>query len=396
MSRRYLYIDVNATFTNPTRNLLPLAFLKTGDVRFFGPGHVSSDCLARGLTSFIEAEGPFDLVISNTLVLFSNSDDPARYAATLLSSYAYAGPKDDLLYLPIIAKQFTSLSLPRVAILLENDFYNWTAREADKILSAADYFIGFGEEFSPLRSELPHLGEERFANIATDIWTEFSRSYRNRIASLLHFISDAEFMISPLSTRVLPWSVMGVQYHARAVARDGLKRAGIDPVTDTKLRKVVSLLKKTRIMRGEKRWVQKALNNSFAARMAATRYSYTCGSGLKMPIRKFFEIPALGCLLVCRPFKGFEAAGFLDGVNCIISEPDNLADLHFSLIAEPERAEAIARAGQAFILERHSLDARAQDLKLSLEAIAAKRFSGSYWYEGRHHLRESVQRSDAS
>lgn len=395
MSGRYLYVDVNATFINPTRNLLPLALLKAGEVRFFGPGHVSSDCLARGLSSFIDAEGPFDLVISNTLVLFSDTIDPAHYASTLLSSYAYSGPKDDLLYLPVIAKQFSSLTLPRIAILLENDFYNWTKREAEKILASADYFIGFGEEFSPLCAELPYLGEERFANLATDVWAEFSRKNSNRIASLLHFISDAEFMISPLSSRSLSWSVMGVQYHARSVARDGLNRAGIDPVTDTKLRKVVSLLKKTRLMRGEKRWVQKALNNSFAARMATTRYSYTCGSGLQMPIRKFFEIPAVGCLLVCRPFRGFAAAGFQDGVNCIIAEPDQLADLHFSLIAEPERAEAIARAGQAFILDRHSLDARGRDLNAVFGAIAAEKFQGSSWIDGHHHVREPLLRSGA-
>jgi hypothetical protein len=146
-------------------------------------------------------------------------------------------------------------------------------------------------------------------------------------------------------------------------------------------------------MRGEKRWVQKALNNSFAARMAATRYSYTCGSGLQMPIRKFFEIPSVGCLLVCRPFKGFEAAGFIDGVNCIIAEPDHLTDLHFTLTAEPEHAESIARAGQALVLHRHSLDARAQDLRLILDAIATKRFEGSFWRDGQHQLRESALRS---
>ena len=49
MKRRYLYVDVNATFTNPTRNLLPLALLKAADIRFFGPGHVTSERLARGL-----------------------------------------------------------------------------------------------------------------------------------------------------------------------------------------------------------------------------------------------------------------------------------------------------------------------------------------------------------
>ena len=387
MTRRFLFVDVNASFVNPTRNLLPLAFLKAGDTRFFGPGYVSSECLARGLSSFIDQEGPFDVVVSNTLVLFSDSGDPAHYAATLSASYAYHGPKEDLLYLPIIAKQFSALTLPRVAILLENDFYNWTSYEADKILARSDFFIGFGEEFSPFRADLPHLHQERFAKSATDVWTDFSRSHRNKIASLLHFISDAEFLISPLSSRTLPWSVMGVQYHARSVARDALKRAGIDPVTDTKFRKFISLLKKTHVMRGEKRWVQKALNANFMSRLAQTRYSFTCGSGLEMPIRKFFEIPAVGSLLVCRAFKGFEAAGFSDGVNCLVAEPDDLADVHFELTAHPERYEAMARAGQKLILESHSVDARARDLGAILNAITAKTFHGSQWIAGRHILR---------
>ena len=396
MTTRFLFVDVNANFVNPTRNLLPLALLKAGDTRFFGPGYVSSECLARGLSSFIDQEGPFDVVISNTLVLFSDSGDPAHYASTLLTSYAYNGQQEDLLYLPIIARQFAALALPRVAILLENDFYNWTAREADKILSCADFFIGFGEEFSPLRAELTHLQQERFAKSATDIWSDFSRLHRARVASLLHFISDAEFLISPLSSRALPWSVMGVQYHARSVARDALQRAGIDPVTDTKFRKFISLLKKTHVMRGEKRWVQKALNGSFMSRLAQTRYSFTCGSGLEMPIRKFFEIPAVGCLLVCRRFRGFEEAGFRDGVNCLVAEPDDLADIHFELNANPERCEAMARAGQKLILDQHSVDARARDLSLTLKAMVSNHFHGSHWIDGHHVLRPPAAKSEAS
>ena len=108
MSLRYLFVDVNASFVNPTRNLIPLALLKVGGFRFFGPGYVSSEVLARGLKAYVEEEGPFDLVVSNTLVLFSDTTDPARYAATLRAAYAYQGAPDDLLFLPIIASQFSS------------------------------------------------------------------------------------------------------------------------------------------------------------------------------------------------------------------------------------------------------------------------------------------------
>ena len=395
MSKRFLYVDVNASFINPTRNLIPLALLKVGDFRFFGPGHVSSDVLARGLKAFVEEEGPFDLVVSNTLVLFSDSSDPARYAATLRAAYAYQGAPDDLLFLPIIASQFSSLTCPRVALLLENDFYNWTSKERDRVEACADFFIGFGEEFSPFQAEMPHLKDERFAGLSTDIWANFVRNRREQIASLLHFVSDAEFHITPLSLRNEPWSVMGVQYHARQVARDVLIAEGLQPIIDTRLRKFVSLLKKSGILRGEKRWVQKALNTDFSNRIAATRYSYTCGSGLMMPIRKFFEIPAAGSVLICRPFAGFEAAGFRDGENCIIAEPQNLAAVHADLSGDPERAERIARAGQQMILNRHSLSARADDLSMIVDAIADGQFSGSSWQNGRHRLRARSERSAA-
>ena len=157
MRKRLLYVDINASFINPTRSLLPIALMQACDVTFFGPGHVSSDVLARGLPAFIDAHGTFDVAASNTLVLFAETADPVRYAAAVQGSYVYEGPQEDLLFLPIIARQFKALALPRLAILLENDFYNWTERERDWIDQSADVFIGFGEEFSPYKSELPNL-----------------------------------------------------------------------------------------------------------------------------------------------------------------------------------------------------------------------------------------------
>ena len=98
---------------------------------------------------------------------------------------------------------------------------------------------------------------------------------------------------------------------------------------------------------------------------------------------------------MCRAFQGFEAAGFQHGVNCVVSEPDDLADLHFKLSAHADDYEAIARAGQSLILERHSVDARARDLSVILHAIASKDFHGSQWVEGRHVLRSPHKQSAA-
>lgn len=384
---RVLYVDANASFINPTRNLLPIAFMAAADVTFFGPGHVASDRLACGLAAFIDKHGPFDLVASNTLVLFSDMKDPAAYAETVRRAYAYEGVPDDLHYLPVLAKQFAALSMPRLAVLLENDFYNWTERERDLIESRADVFIGFGEELSPYLQDMPYLKMERFASLATDIWAAFARTNRTRIASLPHFVSDAEFHMTALSAREHDWSIMGVQYHARGVARDALRAKAIEPVMDTPFRRLLNLARRLRMMRGEKRLVQRFLNQDFGDRIASTRYSYTCGSGLMMPIRKFFEIPAAGAVLVCRPFYGFAALGFEDGVNCIISEPERIGDVHQRLQADPDLAQRIARAGQKFVFKRHGLAARADDLALVIKSIADRTFMGSEWVAGQHRLR---------
>jgi hypothetical protein len=188
---------------------------------------------------------------------------------------------------------------------------------------------------------------------------------------------------------------MGVQYHARQVARDALLKSDITPVIDTRLRKLLFLLKKLRLVRGEKRLVQKLLNADFMARIAATRYSYTCGSALDMPIRKFFEIPASGSVLVCRPFHGFKDAGFIDGKNCMIVEPEQIIDAHRSLLADPDLAQRLASSGQHLVMEKHSLDARSRHLASIVEAIAQGRFKGSHWMEGEHRLRTAALGSAA-
>ena len=393
MTARLLHIDVNATFINPTRNLLPVALAQGCETRFFGPGYVTTEVLARGLAAFIATEGPFDVISSNSLVLFAEKPTLSAYMTAIRKAYAFSWDENDLAYLAIIAADFIAQPIPRLVILLENDFYNWTERDIERINQAGDYFIGFGEEFCPFLKDMPFLSRERFAALATDHWAEFCRSQRHRVGSMLHFVADTEVDVTPLPVRPEAWSVMGVQYHSRQVARDTLKANSVEPVIDTRLRKLVSLLKKLRLLGREKRFIQTLLNGDFAQRLRACRYSFTCGSALDMPIRKFFEIPASGALLVCRPFHGFAAAGFEDGVNCVVSDPEALGAVHQQAEAAKHMFGAIAAAGQKLIVERHSVAARAEHFAVIIEAIAERRFFGSHWEAGEHRLRPMPVRS---
>ena len=57
---KILALDANVTYMNPTRNLMPVLLAQLGDVRFYGPGYVSSSELKLGLKEFILKHGPFD------------------------------------------------------------------------------------------------------------------------------------------------------------------------------------------------------------------------------------------------------------------------------------------------------------------------------------------------
>jgi hypothetical protein len=99
-------------------------------------------------------------------------------------------------------------------------------------------------------------------------------------------------------------------------------------------------------------------------------------------VRKFFEIPALGSVLVCMPCNGFEALGFENGVNAMVARPDQIPEVHAFLEAHPEEAQNIADAGRELIWEKHTVQARAAQLAASLDAILSGRFKGSYWEKG--------------
>src|SRR5262249_4293923 len=130
-----LYIDINASFLVPTRGLIPLALQRAGNVVFFGPGHVDEETLNRGLGAFADATGPFDVALTNTHILFADAYDRPASPAVFERHYDLAFPAFQVMSLSAIAKEFERLSIPRVGILLENDYYNWTSREISKLES---------------------------------------------------------------------------------------------------------------------------------------------------------------------------------------------------------------------------------------------------------------------
>ena len=381
---RLLFVDVNATFINPTRNLLPQLLCEVGSVKFFGPGYVTRDVLDQGLRRFVDAEGPFDFLFTNTHVTRALPD--GQISPGYRTSYALSFPYDDLSALSDIRLDWASIDIPRVILLFENDFYNFTEDQIDELDRNADFLVGLGQELFGLLAELPKLGNEPWGARANDNWANYVRRQPQRIVSMPLFVGEAEFSRRRLAHRSIEWSIPGSQYRARLDAAEVFREAGIEFDSRNPAYLLQLIRQKLRILRRERLFTQRIVNLLFWMQLERSRYVYTCGSGLEIPVRKVFEIPASGAVLVCSPFRGFEALGFRHWENAIVAPPKDLPTVHRQLMADAQRAQSIADSGRQLVTSKHSISARARDLRRTLSAIRARSFGGSRWEKGQFTL----------
>lgn len=380
---RVLWIDVDARFLNRTRNLLPFCLASECDVKFYGPGYTSGDTLSAGLTSFLGENGPFDVLVTSPHIAFASLAKLSSIDQVYQRNYAFKFNISHLQSIVQIAQDLVECKLPRVGFFLETDYYNWTSHEVDAIETCLDYVVGLAPPFWRDLNAMPRLHREIFANNVTDVWWNWSRANRDRVASILPMIDASEVHYSALANRPHKWSVLGVGYAARSEAAKALTDAGLSPLGSSRWRVAFGALKRLGVIRRETDFSLSHLNFDFQQRLAQSRASFTCGSGLGMPIRKFFEIPAAGAVLVCQPFAGFNEAGFEDRVNAIVSEPEDILEVHKWLEANPEEAQEIADAGRSLVVKRHSVMARARQFAQILSRISKRQPLNYYWQDGR-------------
>ena len=122
-------------------------------------------------------------------------------------------------------------------------------------------------------------------------------------------------------------------------------------------------------------------NYCFQRTLMTSRYVYTAPGGFGLPVRKFFEIPAAGPLFLCRPCTGYRELGYVDSVHYLSVEPNDLP----GLLQELTRTGAghdVAIAGRKVTATIHSLQARARQISVCLEALAKGTYRGARWHEG--------------
>jgi hypothetical protein len=380
---RILYLDVGGRYLNPTNSFLPAMLRLHHDVALFGPGLCSDAEIAAGLERFAEKHGGFDFVVS------SQPDwEISEAACAWYHRFMYPRHRDEtLMRFGAEASAFLKrTSIPRIIFLTNRDVYSITQAQIDEIHAVDGHYVAWARGFTKPQADLDRFEDEkfyarRFGKKPFGLWHGFTEAQHHRFINIGHFVGLQEFDWRPLDERSQPALVPGVTYVRRGEVKKKLRAAGLTR-GNRWFNQLIAAADRVGLRPYGRPLIQQIYNMRFVNEIADTRYAYTDGSGFEYPIRKFFEIPALGALLLCTPCAGFSDLGFVDRKNAVSTTPEDVVETIAWLEQEPEAAQAIADAGRRLMWEQHSIQARAEQMTRCLEAIHARTFAGSIWRNG--------------
>ena len=394
---RLLFIDVCARNTNPTSTLIPALLRLNADVVCYGPGFVDEGELNGGISKFVEKHNGFDFHVMTLLSTEFRESDIRYFGRYTCPSYA---PETIRAFIIDVAAFLKRTNVPKI-VFLTLDAYALSEKNARLIAETNGHLVAFAGGFSRSVSELDldiFTSEEFYArkhHLGLGRWHDVIAKYEHKFINLGHFVAETEFNWTSLDRRRRKVAVPGQIYTRRRAARRKLVEQGFLARSGS-FKFLMSAMDHIGMHPYPSPLWHSLYNQTFFQNIAAARYAYTEGSGYDRPIRKYFEIPALGTILFCTPCAGFEKLGFADRKNAIVVEPDAIGDVVEWLGKSPAQAQEIADAGRKLIWDRHSLHARAEQFARCLKSIVAGRYRGSRWDDGEFIVNECPQKSGSS
>jgi hypothetical protein len=388
---KLLYVDIFAEALNPTGTLTPLLF-RTVDAQtvFYGPGFTSRSVLKRGLIEFIDEFGPFDaIVLGPNSPLLTPVDNPAEFTARRLGVYNAWTPEPAVIEM-FVRDLFQNLNRVKAVKFLSTlnlDAYACSQWHIDQIEAFNLHLIGPNHQFYVKTADLPDYAKQerhyrRKAHIIGDYYLNFALAHPERIVTAVHFVAETEINLRHTDERRHSINVPGVRYNRRAKALEALSKAKMSRGSNH-IFHLYRLLGRLGFRVFGHHLSLTIYQAAFAGGLVDSRMVYTARGGFGLPIRKFFEIPAAGAMMICTPPYGFRDLGFRDGDNCIIVEPEALPSVVEEFMGQPERVAEIARRGQDLIFREHSLAARARQIATCIQQIIAGAYRGAEWIDGR-------------
>lgn len=400
---KLLYVDVNVSYMNPTPNLAPI-LMQTVDRKtvFYGPGFVSVNEIEMGIEKWVAKTGPYDAVIFGA---WSSILDPEKNRnisnekvlpkqqrkINFLKRYCVKnfGINTSTIFFKDIEDNYKSLEITKKIFFgLAFDYYAFTQYQVDQVLENDLSLIAPNNQFCKRLEDLPEATKLEYAykrkqEMLTNAWQDLVQRNPERIITATHFVSSDEFSYKALAERKNVISVPGVLYNLRKEGVDNLKKKGFSNNKYKRFATSYKIADRLGLKPYSRALTLKLFNFGFFQGLTNTKFVYTARGGFGTPIRKFFEIPAAGALLLCEPCFGYDELGFNDGIHYIRVEPDNLVDKLEEIVAKPELAQKIANSGRALIASKHSLSARAVQIRECIQAITEGTYKGACWDKGK-------------
>jgi hypothetical protein len=368
---RALYIDFDYKYINPTRGLLlKLSKLIFNEVLTYGPGYVSYDDLNNGIKTFIKKNGTFDYIITNETVLYSYQSEvwSKDSLKDLYKIYYVRFPKSHLQYKIIRDLSDFLINFEGKLLLykLQSDFYNERVENLKLLENKKIKIVTFGEDLISSIDELKFIYNEKFTKNKNNLWFDFVRNNKKRIISVPHFLDNSEFISNNFKEKINKVLVPGAKYWFRKEVIKILKNRNyyrnsnlIYPITNFLIRFGFSLY--------SSEFGINFLSKTFTNSIKTSKFAFTCGSALKMPLRKFFEIPALGTVLICYPFKNADKFGFIDNETCFyVNSPKEFEYKIDKIINDKNLHEKVAKNGLEMVNSLHTITKRAKFIKSKL------------------------------
>jgi len=374
---KLLYLGIEHKYLNPTSNLLIKIYKNSADTLFIGPGF----------------QNTMDLFINNEIENVINNFIPE---IVLIDVRCFGS---EFLKLNILGQKYSKKIFDKFIFFI-NDFiaHNKTPLIIDfsyidtykipiplieKLNKYNCYVVGLDKNFFSRKEDYKYLLNEKFAKYATNNWYNYIKNNSHLVISFPHPIDETEFFYEKIHQRKIDLSIMGVKYFCREKAGEILKKSKYKIYSSDLKRKyfsfMISSLRKFSINPNKP---YAYFNSYFYSKLVNSKISYTCGSGVEFPVRKFLEIPSSGALLMCQKFKNFENFGFEHGKNAIAIELDELEDAVDYYLNNQDLSQKIINNCQKFLLENHSTKPRIKQMTKTLQLISQNNFKGSCWKKG--------------
>ena len=358
-----LFLDVNREYINPSSSVIrELLEIRFTNVYIFGPGYVSSNQLHEGVEAFIKNKN-IEVVITTEYVFFSDYMKPYLKSSIQDSRTSFISRFEISDCCESIFKDmndyFKSYLGHKYLFMLQTDYYNIKDEYLFELERQSNMnIVGFGSDLVTDLSDLPYVSYEQFYPKVNNKWLDFCNQNVNRIISTPHFLSMSELNFRSIDSKQMRVSLSGVGYWFRKEVFKNLSRSAVK-IHKPRISQLLRIMMKLGLNVLGNKYLLNLYKTDFIESISNSKIAFTCGSGLKWPLRKFFEIPAQGTILICYPFKSANDWGFKSWENCIFVEsPDQVLKAIEYLQENPAVAEKIAYKGYQLVKDRHSTKAK--------------------------------------